>query len=608
MKVLPSPTLQPLVCCISAPNPRSTHVSTGRSTSLATRTNIFFSSAAKSKPIDHVLKLFHLLPARDTVTWNTAISACLRHCRVDAALRLFVDMLLASSPAPDAITIRLVLRAFSEANDSQLLPQIHAYVLKLQEQLPPSELTVLHTCLLNSYRKFGHVDLAHKVFCGMPDQDVVTFTSMLTGYVQDGRHVEALRIFQGMVESGRFRLNEHVYSCALRACAGNSTLSDAQQIHAHVLKSGMASDVFTGTSLVDLYGKCDEMECARRAFLGISEPSVVSWNALMAGKLDGNEEIMLFGHMRSLGVVPDHMTFANILRACGDGVGTEEVRQLHGIVMKMMEVKLDTFVSSALFEAYIDHGCFNEAQNVFSEMVQKDDVAYNLAIQGYNRNGHATEAVSLFLECLKMGKELREVTLSSILKEVGLHSGRQLHAMISKFGCSGSGQYNFVLGPLIRMYLDHHFLDDALCVFETLHQRDLALWTSLISGFSWIGESDTALKLYVRMVTEESVEPPNHYMFSAVLSSCAQIAALEEGKQIHAQVIKSDHRVKCDTFVVSSLLHMYAKSGHIEEAIRLFEKMPKRDMASWNAMISGLAQHGFAKRAIDTFQELVKLK
>ncbi|URD77321.1 Saccharopine dehydrogenase, partial [Musa troglodytarum] len=466
-------TMEGIVANISPPNPGSTYVSTGRSASLATRTNIFFSSAAKSKPIDHVLKLFHLLPARDTVTWNTAISACLRHCRVDAALRLFVDMLLASSPAPDAITIRLVLRAFSEANYSRLLPQIHAYVLKLQEQLPPSELTVLHTCLLNSYRKFGYVELAHKVFCGMPDQDVVTFTSMLTGYVQDGRHVEALRIFQGMVESGRFRLNEHVYSCALRACAGNSTLYDAQQIHAHVLKSGMASDVFTGTSLVDLYVKCDEMECARRAFLGISEPSVVSWNALMAGKLDGDEEIMLFGHMRSLGLVPDHMTFANVLRACRDGVGTEEVRQLHGIFMKMMEVKLDTFVSIALFEAYIDHGCFNEAQNVFSVMVQKDDVAYNLAIQGYNRNGHATEAVSLFLECLKMGKELRE--------------------------------------------------------------RDLALWTSLISGFSRIGESEAALKLYVRMVTEASVEPPNHYMFSAVLSSCAQIAALEEGKQIHAQ-------------------------------------------------------------------------
>ncbi|WOL12002.1 Pentatricopeptide repeat-containing protein [Canna indica] len=595
-----------IVSCISPPS-LPAHVNRlSRSASLTIRTNLFLSSAAKSKPIDHVLRLFHLLPARDTVTWNTAISACLHRRRADVALRLFLDMLLSSSHEPDPITLSLVFRACSEEDDSRLLPQIHAYVLKLCEQLTSSELTVLNTCLLNLYRNFGQVELAHMMFDKIPNKDVVAFTSMLMTYMEDGRHAEALRIFQEMVESDPCMPNEHAYTCALRACASMSALFDGRQIHALVLKSNMVTDVFAGTSLVDLYAKCGEVELARKAFSQISEPSVVSWNALLTGKLDGEEGLQLFGRMRSSGVSPDHVTFANVLRACRDGVGIEEVRQLHGIARKMMEIELNRFVSSALFEAYLDHGCFTEAQKVFGEMAEKDDVSYNLAIQGYSRNGHALEAVDLFNECLKKGKELREVTISLIMKELGL--GKQLHAAIIKFGCYGDCNCECLFKSLIRMYLDHHLLDDAISVAEQIPCQEFILWTSLISGLSRIGKGQIALKLYLRMLTEESVEPLNPYMFSALLSSCAQFAALEEGKQIHAQIIKLDSRVMCDSFVANSLLYMYAKCGFIEEAIRIFEDIPKRDLATWNAMISSLAQHGFAERAIEMFQELVDMK
>ncbi|KAG6507961.1 hypothetical protein ZIOFF_033316 [Zingiber officinale] len=575
--------------------------------------NILFSTAAKSKPIDHALKLFHLLPlsARDTVTWNTAISICLRHRRIHTALRLFRHMLLFSPYQPDIITLRLLFRTLSHTNHFPLLPQVHAYTLKHQHRLTSSELTICTTCLLNLYRKFGRVELARQLFDAIPDKDTIAFTSMLMAYREEERYVQALRMFHEVVETGgRFMLNEHVFSCVLGACASASALFIGQQIHALVVKSGMASGVYVGACLVAFYAKCREMACAKRAFFGISEPTVVSWNALLAGKsklLDSDGGgFQLFCRMRSSGLNPDHDTFAGVLRSCREGIGIGEVRELHGFATKMMEIKFDLFVGIALFEAYLDHGCFNEAQQVFSGLVEKDDVAYNLAIQGYTRNGQVPAAVNLFIECLKTKRELRELTLSSTLKVVGLHSGKQLHAVMIKYGCRCERLFN----SLTKMYLDHHVLDDAINVLEHFDKQELTLWTSLISGLSRIGESELALKLYATMTTEEPVHQPapNHYIFSALLSSCAHIAAVEEGKQIHAQIIKSDIRMKHELFVASSLLCMYAKSGYIEEAIRLFEETPKRDIATWNAMISALAQHGFPERAIGIFEELVNLK
>lgn len=110
-----------------------------------------------------------------------------------------------------------------------------------------------------------------------------------------------------------------------------------------------------------------------------------------------------------------------------------------------------------------------------------------------------------------------------------------------------------------------HCLDDAIRVFNQIHSPDPVLWTSMISSFSRNGESLEALKLYILMLLEGLAEPPNHYTFSSVLHSCASLAVVEEGRQIHAQIIKSNPNVGSDVFAISALVDMYTKSGCIKE-------------------------------------------
>ncbi|XP_058107838.1 pentatricopeptide repeat-containing protein At2g33680-like [Magnolia sinica] len=577
--------------------------------SITTRNNLLF-SYSKSNSLDQTLNLFHHLPHRDTITWNTVISACTRHARPDTALRLFVNMLLISCDGqrPDVLTFRSVLKACHETDRLLSALQIHGYMIKLYGLSSPD--LILNTVLVGLYCEFGWMGMARDVFDRMPVRDVVAFAALMVGYNEAGRYEEALRIFQKIVESGCLMVNEFVFTCALRASAALCSLFDGEQIHAWAVKAMVESDVFVGTALIDMYSKCNRMECAKTAFEEVTGPNVASWNALMAGNLAGDEVMQTFSRMRMSDASPDHLTFATVLRACKN-VSVCSVQQIHGLVMKKMGAEMDVFVGGALFERYMDHGCVHDARRAFDAIYSKDITAFNQAIQGYVWNGHRAEAVSLFQEAIRMGRQPNEATLTSLLMRIGgLDQGKQLHGLAIKFGFCGSSDCcrgASIASSLVTMYAEFHCLDDAIRLFDQTQFPDLVLWTSLISGFSQNGESEMALELYILMVSEGFVSPPNHYTFSSLLQSCANLAAMEEGKQIHAQIIKSGFDVEFDLFVSSGLVDMYAKCGNVMEVRRLFDKMPERDLASWNAMITGLAQHGFAEKAVGTFQELLDL-
>eukprot|EP00249_Psilotum_nudum_P015985 c25607_g15_i1 orf=2-343(+) len=100
---------------------------------------------------------------------------------------------------------------------------------------------------------------------------------------------------------------------------------------------------------------------------------------------------------------------------------------------------------------------------------------------------------------------------------------------------------------------------------------------------------------------QEGVKP-NEATFVSVLKACAHLAALEQGKQIHCYIIKSGF--ESDIFVGSALIDMYMKSGTVESAYKVFDRMPKRDLVSWNAMMAGYAQHGHGKEALMLFEQM----
>lgn len=78
--------------------------------------------------------------------------------------------------------------------------------------------------------------------------------------------------------------------------------------------------------------------------------------------------------------------------------------------------------------------------------------------------------------------------------------------------------------------------------------------------------------------------------FLCVLQACANVAALQAGRQLHAQI--KEKGLEADVYVATGLINMYAKSGSMVEAQQVFDALPERDDFAWNALMAGYTQQG----------------
>ncbi|CAM6018630.1 unnamed protein product, partial [Sphagnum balticum] len=163
--------------------------------------------------------------------------------------------------------------------------------------------------------------------------------------------------------------------------------------------------------------------------------------------------------------------------------------------------------------------------------------------------------------------------------------------------------------------------------------RNVVSWNAMILGNVKCGQGQKALELFQQMQPEGV--PPDPVTFVGILNACASLQALEEGRHTHEQIIQNgcesnvfvgsslvDMYAKCGSMeeawrvfnklpscdVVSwtaiSLIDMYAKCGSMEDAWRVFNRMPSRDVVTWTAMLNGFSMHGHGGEAIAHFEQM----
>ncbi|KAK3222420.1 hypothetical protein Dsin_009445 [Dipteronia sinensis] len=145
-------------------------------------------------------------------------------------------------------------------------------------------------------------------------------------------------------------------------------------------------------------------------------------------------------------------------------------------------------------------------------------------------------------------------------------------------------------------------MDMAREVFDLMPNNDVVSWSSLIDGYVKSGDYKEALTIFERM---RAFGPKaNEVTMVSVLCACAHLGTLDNGRMMHQYMIDSGFPL---TLVLqTSLVDMYAKCGAIQEASVVFHqvKMSQRDVFIWNAMIGGLAMHGFVNEALELFTEM----
>eukprot|EP01018_Ginkgo_biloba_P002631 Gb_30096 [translate_table: standard] len=189
--------------------------------------------------------------------------------------------------------------------------------------------------------------------------------------------------------------------------------------------------------------------------------------------------------------------------------------------------------------------------------------------------------------------------LQMCIQHKALAEGKLVHAHMNE-RVSISERNLRDLNTLVNMYANCGNLVDARRVFDQMPIRNVCSWTIMITVYSRNGLDREALTLFHQM--HQTGVQPNQFTFASVLPVCANLAALEQGMEIHGEVIRSGF--ESDVFVGNALIDMYSKCGSIEEARDMFDKMPERDVVSWTAIIAGYARNGQAMEALRVFRQM----
>ncbi|KAG7626603.1 Pentatricopeptide repeat [Arabidopsis thaliana x Arabidopsis arenosa] len=430
---------------------------------------------------------------------------------------------------------------------------------------------------------------------------------MISGYTSCGKLEDAWCLFTCMKRSGS-DVDGYSFSRLLKGIASVKRFDLGEQVHGLVIKEGYECNVYVGSSLVDMYAKCERVEDAFEAFKEISEPNSVSWNALIAGFVqvrDIKTAFWLLGLMEmKAAVTMDDGTFAPLLTLLDDPMFCNLLKQVHAKVLKL-GLQHEITIWNAMISSYADCGSVSDAKRVFDSLGgSKDLISWNSMIAGFSKHELKESAFELFIQMQRHWVETDIYTYTGLLSACSGEEhqifGKSLHGMVIKKGLE---QVTSATNALISMYIQFPTgtMEDALSLFESLKSKDLVSWNSIITGFAQKGLSEDAVKFFSYLRSSEI--KVDDYAFSALLRSCSDLATLQLGQQIHALATKSGF--ESNEFVTSSLIVMYSKCGIIESARKCFQQISsKHSTVAWNAMILGYAQHGLGQVSLDLFSQM----
>eukprot|EP01018_Ginkgo_biloba_P026788 Gb_37509 [translate_table: standard] len=390
------------------------------------------------------------------------------------------------------------------------------------------------------------------------------------------------------------------FATLFQAC---TNIKEMKQVHAHMFRSGIVRNIYLETKLVILYSNCGSMDDARLVFDKMCKRNLFLWNIIIKGYARNGfsaEALELYYRMQEEGLQPNKFTFPYVLKACASLLAIEKGKDIHDDIIRS-GVESDVFVSAALINMYGKCGIIEIARQLFDNMPKRNAVSWNTLIAGYAQNGYANEALTLFNEMQLAGMQPNLVTIPTVLSACAsladLQQGKWIHNFIIR---SGFESNVFVRTALIDMYTKCGSIQFARELFDRTLNRNVVLWNAMIAGYARNGHANEALILFHQMQLVKEI--PDSVTMVSVLQACADLGNLQEGKWVHDYIIQRGFEL--DVFIGNSLISMYAKCCSIDIAQHLFDRMSKRNVISWNAMIAGYVQNGHANEALKVFHQM----
>lgn len=449
--------------------------------------------------------------------------------------------------------------------------------------------------LITSYLNFGDFRSAVMVFLLGYAQNYLYWNFFVKEFRSFGGDPFEILVVFCELHNKRVSFGSRVLTIVLKLCANLRDVWLGLEVHACLIKRGFDTDVYSKCALMNFYGRCWGIEYANQAFDEMPDQEDLLWNEAVLVTLRNEkwvEALQLFKDMQFSFVKANSVTLAKVVHACGQVEALDQGKQIHGYVIRntfesnvwvcntligmysrnnslelaravfdLME-KRNLSSWNSIISSYTAVGRLRDAQKLFSEMesckMEPDIITWNCLLSGHFQCRLYQEVLILLQRIQAAGLKLNSSSLTGCLQAISalsyLSLGKELHSYVIRNGFNND---IYVGTSLVDMYVKNYNLTYAQAVFDNMINRNILAWNALISGYSFTGQFEDAIKMLKRMENEG---------------------------------------IKPDLVTWNGLVYGYSMWGSNKEALSMLSHMKVSgltpNVVTWTALISGCTQNG----------------
>ncbi|CAN1174351.1 Pentatricopeptide repeat-containing protein At1g11290, chloroplastic [Linum perenne] len=544
------------------------------------------------EPIDHKVDPFY----------HTMLKGYINHSSMDTAFSFFTRM-RHDGVVPVVYNFAYLLKLCGDNLDLKRGKEIHGLLITSGF----SWNLFATTGVVHLYAKCRQVDSAHKMFERMPERDLVSWNTIVSGYAQNGVARVALELIPKMFEGGQ-RPDSITIVSVLPAAADFGSLKIGKSIHGYAIRAGFDGLVNVSTAFVDMYSKCKDVGTARVIFEGMKRRNVVSWNAMIDGYVEnGNAEeaMVIFQKMMVEGIQPTNVTVMQASHACADLGDLERGKFVHKLVDEL-KLGSDVSVMNSLISMYSKCKRIDLASDVFEKLQNRTTVSWNAMILGYAQNGCVNEALNLFCEMQSRNIKTDSFTMVSVipaLAELSIpRQAKWIHGLVVRRFLDKNV---YVMTALVDMYAKCGAIHTARRLFDMMDTRHVITWNAMIDGYGVHGHGRAAVELFTDM--QKGDIKPNHITFLCILSACSHSGLVDDGKRFF-ESMKRDYVLEPAMDHYGAMVDLLGRAGRLKEAWDFINKMPvDPEIQVYGAMLGACKIHKNVNFAEKAAEKLFKL-
>ncbi|PKA59244.1 Pentatricopeptide repeat-containing protein [Apostasia shenzhenica] len=497
--------------------------------------------------------------------------------------------------------------------------------------------------------------------CGDAKPNLVSWSAAIASFAQNGYGEMAVLLLKRMLESG-IKPNAQTLASVLPCCARMETVDVGKEIHGYVVRHELFLNPFVVNGLIDVYSRFSDMGIALELFLNYSERNLVSFNAMIVGYTESGNLIKareLFDEMEHAGVRRDTTSWNAIISGYCDGGTFEEALKMFRVMQMVESIRADSFtlvgaltacaamaaitqgreihsfaissglisqplVCNSLIEMYCRCHDFKSAESVFHDMGERDEVSWNVLINGHAHanqlrrsqellslmrndgfepsiitwngvlggsmeNGHNEFVLKKLSEFEVTGLKPDIYTMGIIVtvcsRTVYIEQGKQAHAYSIRCGYETDVHIG---AALIDMYAKCGIIRSAILAFNCISKHNLVSFNTLLSGYAMHGLRTEGLQLFNEML--QNGIKPDAISFLSVLSLCVHVGSVEEG--LHCFNMMGTYGIRPNLKHYTCLVDLFSRAGKLQEALKLIDGMPlEPDAVIWGTLLSGCVVH-----------------